>query len=150
MSPAATDAVTETTVEVALDPRVEVSTQALEARQNALMDADYLAKPLYEAQQAMSAINLQLNDIRELAGEEPPDELRDAIADVGREVREAQQTLQQAGAGAGAAGAIQSFVGPPTADQIWQIDRSWRDLPDTIVAINQIITDSMPALVARV
>jgi len=140
----------ETTVEVVLDPRIEVSTQVLAARQDALMDAYYLAKPLYEAQQAMAAVNQQLNDIRELAGDEPPDDLSDAIAEVGREAREAQQSLQQAGAGAGAAGAIQGFVGQPTADQIWQIDQSWRDLPDVVVAINRIITDSMPALVARV
>jgi peptidoglycan hydrolase-like protein with peptidoglycan-binding domain len=114
------------------------------------MDAYHLARPLYEAQQALSAVNAQLASVRELAGDEAPEALRAELGDVTRDVRQVQQRLQEVGQGAGAGNAIQSFVGPPTEDQLWQIDRSWRDLPDVIGSINQVIVDRMPGLIAMV
>jgi photosystem II stability/assembly factor-like uncharacterized protein len=139
----------ETTVEVGMDPRVQVSMDVMTARQSALMDAYHLAKPLYEAQQAMSAINTQLAGVRELTDDETPEAFRSALGDITRETRQVQQRLQQAGQGAGAANAIQSFVGPPTEDQLWQIDQSWRDLPGVIESINEIIA-RVPGVVASV
>jgi hypothetical protein len=114
------------------------------------MDAYHLAKPLYDAQQAMSAVNEQLSGVRELAGDNAPEALRNELADVTREARMVQQRLQQAGQGAGAGNAIQGYVGPPTEDQLWQIDQSWRDLPGVIESINALITDRMPGLLAMV
>ncbi len=140
----------ETTVDVALDPRLQVTRDVLQARQAALMDAYHLAKPLYDAQQAMSAINGQLAEVRELAGDEAPEDIRTTLGDITRDVRLIQQRMQQVGQGAGAANAIQSFVGPPTEDQLWQIDRSWRDLPGVIESINEVIVDRMPGLVGMV
>ena len=140
----------ETTVEVVMDPRVQVSMPDLQARQAALLDAYHLARPLYEAQQAMSAINEQLAAVRELAGEEAPESLRDELGDITGEVRLVQQRLQEVAQGAGAGNAIQSFVGPPTEDQLWQIDRAWRDLPDVVESINEVITGRMPGLIAMV
>jgi len=140
----------ETSVEVALDPRVQVSTVVLNARQDALMDAFHLAKPLYDAQQAMAAMNAQLVDVRELAGDDAPEELSTELADIRREMGLVQQRLQRAGQGGGAANAIQNFVGPATEDQLWQIDQSWRDLPGVIESINALTRDRMPVLVAMV
>jgi len=140
----------ETTVEVVMDPRVQVSTEVLSARQDALMDAYYLAKPLYDARQAMAAISEQLAAVRELAGDQAPEALGTELADISRDVRQVQQRLQEVGQGAGAGNAIQSFVGPPTEDQLWQIRVSWRDLPDVIESINGLITGRMPGLIAMV
>jgi photosystem II stability/assembly factor-like uncharacterized protein len=140
----------ETEVEVVLDPRVQISQEALDARQDALMDAYHLARPLYEAQQAASAIDDQLAALQEAAGENAPSALTTAFGEAGREMRDIRQQLQQAGGGGGAANAIQSFTGPPTEDQLWQIDEAWRVLPDAIVALNRVITDRLPGLMVMV
>ncbi len=132
-----------------MDPRVQVSMAVMTARQNALMDAYHLAKPLYDAQQAMSAINAQLTAVRELADDAAPEALRSALTENTDDTGELQERLQQAGQGAGAANAIQSFVGPPTEDQLWQIDQSWRDLPGVVESINEIII-RVPGVLALV
>ena len=140
----------ETTIEVVLDPRLQVSTDVLEVRQDAMMDAYHLAKPVYDAQQALAAINGQLNDVRGLLPDNAPEAVSDELEDITRDVRQIQVGMQDAGAGAGAGNAMQSFIGAPTADQLWQIDQSWQLLPGVIEQINAVITDRMPGLVAMV
>ncbi|SUZ62319.1 uncharacterized protein METZ01_LOCUS15173, partial [marine metagenome] len=139
---------TETTVEVVLDPRIQVPMDVLQDRQDAMMDAYNLAKPVYEARQAIGAINDQLNNMRGLLSDDAPEALTSALDDITRDVRQIQENMQEAGAGAGAVNTIQSFAGEPTADQLWQIDQSWRLLPGVIEQINVVITDRMPGLIA--
>jgi len=141
---------TETTVEVVLDPRIQVPMDVLQDRQDAMMDAYNLAKPVYEARQAIGAINDQLNNMRGLLSDDAPEALTSALDDITRDVRQIQENMQEAGAGAGAVNTIQSFAGEPTADQLWQIDQSWRLLPGVIEQINVVITDRMPGLIAMV
>ena len=122
----------------------------LQDRQDAMMDAYNLAKPAYEARQALAAINEQLNNIGRLLGDDSPDVLTTAFADINRDVREIQQSIQEAVTGAGGVNTIQSFAGEPTADQLWQIDQSWMLLPGVIEQINAVITGRMPGLIAMV
>ena len=141
---------TETTIEVVLDPRIQVPMDVLRNRQDAMMDAYNLAKPAYEARQALAAINEQLNNMSRLLGDDSPDALTTAFDDINRDVREIQQSIQEAVTGAGGVNTIQSFAGEPTADQLWQIDQSWMLLPGVIDQINVVITDRMPGLIAMV
>ena len=141
---------TETTIEVVLDPRIQVPMDVLRGRQDAMMDAYNLAKPAYEARQALAAINEQLNNMSRLLGDDSPDALTTAFDDIKRDVGEIQQSMQEAVTGAGGVNAIQSFAGEPTADQLWQIDQSWMLLPGVIDQINVVITDRMPGLIAMV
>ena len=53
-------------------------------------------------------------------------------------------------AGASAWRTIESATHPPTADQFWQIDRSWEKLPAVIERLNELLTERLPALNARV
>ena len=41
---------------------------------------------------------------------------------------------------------IEGATNPPTADQLWQIDRSWEELPAVIERLNELIAVSLPAL----
>ena len=141
---------TETTIEVVLDPRIQVPMDVLRDRQDAMMDAYNLAKPAYEARQALAAINEQLNNMSRLLGDDSPDALTTAFDDIKRDVGEIQQSIQEAVTGAGGVNTIQSFAGEPTADQLWQIDQSWMLLPGVIDQINVVITDRMPGLIAMV
>ena len=127
------------TFDVALDPRADISRADLEARQEALTDAYNLVEPLYRAQVAIRRIDRQLTEIRGMAGDEAPQELRDQLAEVRRMAREATEALEKVQQGAGASGAIQSFTGPPTADQLWQIDRAWEAIPGVAEQINALM-----------
>jgi len=137
-----------TDVVVRGDPRIDVSRADLEARQRAMMSAYQLAKPNYEAGRATRRLNQQLADIRSLLREanDVPEEIQEQVDSLRSELRELQQELQRAGAGAGAASAIEASTTLPTADQLWQIEQSWRKLPGLIDKLNEVIDRKMPAL----
>ena len=69
--------------------------------------------------------------------------LLDELDDVGDE-------LGDADGGAGQMNAIQSVSGPPTADQLYQIDRSWRELPSVIDRVNGLTTTRTSAVLEQV
>ena len=52
--------------------------------------------------------------------------------------------------GAGVMGRIEGFSGPPTADDLWLIDRSWDEVPPVIDRVNALVTDRADALLRRV
>jgi hypothetical protein len=137
-----------TDVVVRGDPRIDVSRADLEARQQAMMSAYQLAKPNYEAGRATRRLNQQLADIRSLLREanDVPEAIQEQVDSLRSELRELQQELQRAGAGAGAAFAIEASTTRPTADQLWQIDQSWEKLPGLINKLNEVINNKMPAL----
>lgn len=68
--------------------------------------------------------------------------LASEIGEVGRELGRAMQ--------AGGAGGMDGWTGPPTADQLWGIDRTWDALPAAIEKVNVLLTERMPAFEARV
>jgi hypothetical protein len=45
---------------------------------------------------------------------------------------------------------MQRSTTPPTADQLWQIDRSWEEVPPLIPRVNEMVTLRLPALYERV
>lgn len=137
-----------TDVTVQGDPRIQVSRADLDARQEALMSAYWLAKPNYEAGQALQRITEQLTDVRQLLRQagNVPESISQEVQSLQSEVRDLRQELQSAGQGAGAAFSIEGWTGRPTADQLWQIEQSWDQLPGVIEKINEVITTKMPAL----
>jgi len=130
----------ETSVEVRLDPRVEMSQQELEDRQGVVMDAFDLARPVFEANRALRRMSQRLADFRELVEEREAEEDREDLMQLTRDVRDAGDELDDVSDGAGAAGAIESWSGPPTEDQLWEIDRAWERVPDVFATINELAT----------
>ncbi len=137
-----------TNLEIRGDPRVQVSRADLEARQEALMSAYRLAKPNYEAGQAARRLSEQLSDVEQLLEEsaDAPESLSERVDSLQGELRELQQQLQRAGAGAGVAFALDGTTSRPTADQLWQIEQSWEQLPGVVEQLNVLITSKMRAL----
>jgi hypothetical protein len=137
-----------TDVVVRGDPRIDISRADLEARQRAMMSAYQLAKPSYEAGRATRRLNQQLDDISSLLGDanDVPEAIQEHVDSLRSELRELRQELQRAGAGAGAAFAIEASTTLPTADQLWQIEQSWEKLPGLIDKLNDVIDNKMPAL----
>ena len=135
------------TVEVRLDPRVEISQADLMARQDLLMSAYRLAKPTYEAGRAVRRLNDQLNEVQKLLREmdEAPEEVKDEAKSLRTEVSRIQRELGQAGRGRRGSFAVEASTTRPTADQLWQLEQAWEKIPSLIEDLNTIIAERMPA-----
>ncbi|MCY3611043.1 MAG: hypothetical protein OXH51_05855, partial [Gemmatimonadetes bacterium] len=157
------DTALETSVEVRLDPRVSISRGDLMARHAAMMDSYRLSGVVSDVRERMGEMREQLSQIDErvAAAAEAPEELSEAI----KAFRENLEALQDeiggggfggfGGGGGVAAGAfvwatIERASGDPNADQLWQIDRSWEELPPIIERLNELVTERLPALNAKV
>ncbi len=157
------EATLETPVEVRLDPRVTISRADLMARHAAMMDSYRLFGPVSDARDRMGEMREQLEQIDErvAAAAEAPEALTDEI----KAFREDLEALQDEiggggfggfGGGSGAAAGatvwrtMESATHAPTADQLWQIDRSWEELPAVIERVNEMVTERLPAVQARV
>ena len=138
----------ETSVEVRLDPRVEISRADLEARQAALMSAYHLAGPVNEARQGVQRLTTRLMAVSSLlqAQESAPESLTEEVTDLLEETRELGRELNQAAAGARASGAIEGSTTAPTADQLWQLDQAWVEAPGLIEQVNEIVSDRLPSI----
>ena len=60
------------------------------------------------------------------------------------------EELGDAANGAGVWRTIQGVSGPPTADQLWALQRSWEELPALIDEVNAVLTNEMSALLGLV
>jgi photosystem II stability/assembly factor-like uncharacterized protein len=141
----------ETPVEVRLDPRVEISQADLLARQEAMMSAYHLAKPVYEAGQAIRRLTEQLGDVQSLLKEteSAPEELVEEVGALREEVRELSGELGDARRGSFASFSIEGSSTRPTADQVWGIEQAWEKTPGLIEQLNEIVTVKMPELNAK-
>jgi hypothetical protein len=140
-----------TEFEVKLDPRVDVSSADLMARQDAMMSAYALMKPQYEAGQAMRRIREQLTEADEMLTDDTPSEVRDEIRDIRRELTEIQSAMGgggggRRGRGGGGFGSFEGWTGLPTADALFRLEQQWERLPGAVDRINVVITERMPAL----
>ena len=154
------EATLETPVEVRLDPRVEISRFALMARHTAMMESYRLSGAVSDAQERMGEMRDQLDQAEERvdAAENPPEALMDEIESFREDLEALQEEFGGGGFGGGggpASGAfawqaIERATGDPTADQLWQIDRSWEELPAIVERLNELLTDRLPALNAKV
>ena len=94
----------------------------------------------------------QLDAVEErVAGAEAaPEGLEEEIEAFREALDEVDEELGDASGGASVWGTIQSAGSLPTADQLWQTERAWNDLPAAIERVNELLTVRMPALHARV
>ena len=138
--------------EVRLDPRVTMSRSELLARHDAMMDSYRLSGAVDDANDRIESMAGQLDAVEErVAGaEEAPEGLQEEIEAFREALDEADDELGDASGGASVWGAIQSAGSLPTADQLWQTERAWNDLPAVIERVNELLTVRMPALHARV
>ncbi|MDX1394901.1 MAG: hypothetical protein R3195_10930 [Gemmatimonadota bacterium] len=137
----------ETTVEVRLDPRVEISRADLMARQEAMHRSFMLAKPVNDASQAISSIEDQLESIRErIEGHDVTETLTSELDAIEEELGEIDDQMDIVQDGAGARNGIERYHSAPHADALFQIERAWDALPGAVDRLNTLITSRMPAL----
>ncbi|MEQ9397978.1 MAG: hypothetical protein RJQ04_02305 [Longimicrobiales bacterium] len=144
------DQVAESELVVRFDPRVEVSDAVLTARHDAMIDSYRLSGSVEKAEDALEGAGDRLREIRTLLREEDADDaLADETARLLEQVDSLEARLDRASDGASMWGRIEGVSGPPTADQLRAIERSWDRLPDVIGEINALVTGAVPALNRR-
>jgi len=139
-------------VTVRMDPRVEMGSRDLMARHLAMLESYRLSGPVDAAEDAMSDMGSQLEDVEallETAGTESV-ALTNEIAAIKANLDELEEELGDASDGAGAWGQIQRVTAAPTADALWQIEQSWEQVPPIIERVNDVIVRQMPALLRQI
>lgn len=138
-------------LQVRMDPRVEMSRRELMVRHQSMMESYRLSGPVESAEDAIDAMREQLDDVEELlADRDDVEALRGDVAAMKDTLDTLEEELDDASDGAGIWGRIQGVSAPPTADALWQIERSWERVPGVIERINGVIEGAMPALLGRV
>ena len=120
------------------------------ARQDLLMSLYALAKPMYEATQAGRRLNQQLSATEKLvkAHDDVPDELTEELTAIKDELEEIRDELSTAGRTARVANSIQQSSTLPTADQMWQVENAWEEVPALIGRLNELMETRIPAFTA--
>ena len=143
----------ETTVEVWLDPRVSMSRADLEARQAVMMDSYRLSGTVQTIRERLGSIEEQLDRIErqvQSVTDSVPAELAEEIEAFREALEELEEEVGDVSGGSFAWGGMQRSTTPPTADQLWQIERSWEGVPPLIPRVNEMLTVRLPALYDRV
>ena len=131
-------------VMVQMDPRVEISNDELESRQEALMSIYRLQKPVFEATQAVQRLEEQLEEAVKLIKD--TDDSDDSLS---KEAEQMMLTLEDirknlTNLPMGVGGSIEGSHTLPTQDQLEDIERAWEDGPEIIEDLNFLISNSMP------
>ncbi|HIN78703.1 MAG TPA: hypothetical protein EYM97_07710 [Gemmatimonadetes bacterium] len=145
------NSVLEGELSVHLDPRVTISPTVLMARQDAMISSYRLSGVVSEANSALGLLETQLEDALSLLGEANPesDDLVNEIERLLNDLRLIRSEVEAVASGANLVGQIEGVTGPPTADQLRQIEDSWQEIPALIDRLNILITTEVPALYAR-
>ncbi len=135
------------TVTMVPDPRRSMSDADRMARQDLLMSFYALAKPMYEATQAGRRLNEQLGATEKLvkAHDDVPDELTEELTAIKDELEEIRDELGTARRTARVANSIQRSSTLPTADQMWQVENAWEEVPALIGRLNELMETRIPA-----
>ena len=144
--------VVQSEVTVRLDPRVSMTRREIMVRHQAMMDAYRLSGPVDSAEEALGDVGEQLAGVEALlkSADHPSEAISEEIGAIRGLVEELEDELDAASGGAGVLGRIQGFSGPPTDDDLWQIERSWQAVPAIIERINTVLTERMPSLLSGV
>ncbi len=130
------------------EPRVEASQGDLRARQDALMSLHVLNGSLAEASRATERLSQQVADVRELleGSVEVADSVSDAAEQLSDDLEDLRRELSQVRRDARLSGSIEGTTSRPTADEEWQIERTWQRAPALIDRLNAIMEVRLPAI----
>jgi len=111
------------------------------------MSLHTLAKPIYEATEAMERLTGQLTDVGDLISEhdELPETLTAELDAIEDDLSSIQNELRTVRSNAGIADDIQASSTLPTSDQFWQVDEAWDAMPHLLEQLNELILNRLPA-----
>ena len=116
------------------------------ARQETLMSLHTLAKPIYEATEAMERLKNQLTEASNLISEheELPEALTAELEVIEDGLSSIESELRTVRNNAGIADDIQASSTLPTSDQLWQVDEAWDTMPNLLEQLNELILNRLP------
>lgn len=133
--------VVQTEVSVRMDPRVQMGRRDLMARHQSMMESYRLSHSVGLADDALDEMGEHLDAAMELVGDRAPESLRTEMEALREALDGLAEALGDASDGAGAWRGIQSSGAMPTADALYQIERSWTEVPGVITRINGVMGD---------
>jgi len=138
------------------DPRIEVSRADLAVRQAALMALYDLQAPVYQGGRAVRRLTQQLSEVEQILRETVTirslrrefEGIQEELANVDRALRQILSRTGEEGKArpARTAQQIEASTTRPTEDQLQDVERAWRDVPDVIGRLNALILIRIPAL----
>ena len=133
-------------VMVQMDPRIEVSNDELQVRQQALLSIFRLQRPVFDATQAVQRLLEQLEEALELiqSTEKDDENLNQEAGAIIATLNEIQQDLRDLPMGVG--GSIEGSTTLPTEDQLEDIERAWEEAPRIMENLNLLISETIPHL----
>ncbi|MGH7507425.1 MAG: hypothetical protein ACRELX_17355, partial [Longimicrobiales bacterium] len=137
-------------VEVRVDPRITIAAADLRARQDALLELHALAKPLHEADLAATRADERIGAIRELLETSQDSALKTEADSLAEALEAAREAVGEFGRTGRLQGALEGVTARPTADQLWQIEEAWRELPAALDQLNDVVERRLAALSAQV
>jgi len=143
--------VVEAEVQVQMDPRVDMSRRELMVRHQTMLESYRLSGPVEDAEDRLEEMVRELDRAEGLLpmGEEAG-AIRAEIDSVRAIVSALEEELDDESDGATVWRTIEASSSPPTADQLWLIERSWERVPDIIVRINGLAVRDIPRVLGRV
>ncbi|MEM7416881.1 MAG: glycosyl hydrolase [Gemmatimonadota bacterium] len=136
------DDIVQTEVVVRLDPRVEMGRRPMQQRHLAMLESYRLEGPIDRADDAIGDMEDLLDGVEELLGSRARSAaVQEALTRARQRLDEVEEELDDASDGAGMWRQIQAVSGPPTADQLFLLEESWRRAPAAIEAVNATIDD---------
>ena len=107
-----------------------------------------LAGPLREASDAARKLDGQLSDIEDLLDDhaDAPAEVRQQLDSLKVDLEVLRDELGDASRDARIGSRMDEATALPTADQEWQVEELWREVPDLFARLNEMIEERMPAL----
>ena len=142
--------IVQTEVQVRLDPRVEMERRPLMARHLAMLESYRLSGPVDAAEEALERMRDRIDDAERRLGGRASESVTAEIASLRGALSELGEELDAASGGAGVWRAIESVTAPPTADQLFDLERSWARVPAIVERINALRTGRVAALMSEV
>ena len=142
--------IVQTEVTVRLDPRYEMARRPMMARHLAMLESYRLSGPLEHAEGRLERADELVTEIEAHLGERATEDLLAEIASVREAIDELEESLDDAGDGAGAWRSIESVTGPPTADALFSIERSWEELPGLFQRVDALMDGPLATLLGRI
>ena len=106
-----------------------------------MMESYRLSGAVEAAEDALGEMDDHLDDIEEILGDRLSDDVTADVDAMRETLEELADDLDDASDGAGAWRGIEGSGAMPTADALFQIDRSWDEVPGVIDRINGLIGD---------
>jgi photosystem II stability/assembly factor-like uncharacterized protein len=137
-----------TSIDVLPEPRRAIAETDRIVRREAVLSLYRLAGPLHEATEAARKLDERLSDIEDLLKENPetPAEVSEQLDSLKKDLEVLRDELGDRARDARVGRRIDGATAVPTADQQWQVEELWREVPGLIAQVNEMIEERLPAL----